>query len=110
MFLVGSLTTILPYLGTIVLMVVFQLVGTPVEDIKAYLSADTTKQIELQNEDHHSSEEILAAYYTSENREKSSLYPIPDSPATPSFVNQNTYLSRKGNSFSNKAPPHCVIS
>lgn len=105
MFFIGSLTTILPYLGTILIMVLFHIIGSPVKDLLHFSSSPEDKVVEIKDNCKNVDTSGYASYCLTEKIEvkKHTTAPLntshtlmPTTVAVPAFSNK---------ADGNKAPP-----
>lgn len=109
MFFIGSLTTIMPYLGTIILMLVFHLAGTPTKDFVISSTEETGQHITLEQTSTNAvelSSSSICYYQSQVTLSKASFtqhvtcYILADL--------QHRYHSRISLADSNKAPPSFI--
>jgi len=110
MFFVGSLTTILPYIGTILLMIVFHFVGMPEHETLSQLSFIEERSISQAHTQVSSSEYNYADYEEIASYSTPQIEPFEKSQAPLSNLELSLSPKHFNKADGNKAPPHRVIS
>ncbi len=105
MFFTGSLTTILPYLSTIILMLAFHWVDVSCKNVTLSTSSEGMQETLVFDDLSSYAPVSMADFYLEQN--KNQVIPKCFLTADVSFglLQKSALRSRKGNTDSNKAPP-----